>query len=208
MLTRPQIHAFTLVCRHLNAASPSEAQVPSILPKDLIRLISGIGFDAKSNLACLLHHIATDPNPAKVSELLGNDSRLLLQAGNVKTASGDVLECVTPYVAALAVCDHYADSFCFEMIKLIAGYFQILPDGETERQRQLSKYAARYLTLSEGKNQVYYFGWIVDTIMRSSNNDVQAALVKKIRARELSARLTRLVQSPFCTPPYPFRFTI
>lgn len=128
-------------------------------------MISGQQDSRISPAQKLLHKIAYGKLDA-VIRILDDHPELLLEAGDVRVPSGDVILHATPYELALGAGDD-------GMAEVIAWYFSQIKDGEKERLRQYAKYEPYFADM--GDHSKYDFLRLFKLIKNSSLEDVRAA---------------------------------
>jgi len=168
----------------------------SNIPKDVIRLISDVGFDPNSDIAELLHYIVYG-NVVEIKRMLDDNPELLDESGNVETPGGDQVIRVRPYECALGTGDHYKDDQGIEMIPLIASYFDKIKDGEAKRAEQYATYKPYIDNIIDQKPYAGY-GELFEIIKSKSSSpaDVAAALKKKfIKGNALHDALLKHIEA-------------
>jgi hypothetical protein len=148
------------------------------VPKDITKKIyhTAPDLDLNSEVAPLLKHIAYEPNPTKVKEMLDANPGLLMQSGDVVTAAGHTAIAIKPYECGLGEGDHYKDAQGFEMIPLIASYFSKIPgltaeEGEQERVRQYARYQSAIENIPNQK-PTESIAWIFEVIEKNADEKV------------------------------------
>ena len=165
MMSREQLLTLAMCTRHLGF----------FVPKDIRKMIyqTAADLDLNSEVAQLLKHIAYEPNPTKVKEMLDANPGLLMHSGDVVTAAGHTAMAIKPYECGLGEGDHYTDTDGFEMIPLIASYFSKIPglsveEGEQERVRQYARYQSAILNIPNQK-PTSSIAWIFEVIEKNAD---------------------------------------
>ena len=147
------------------------------VPRDLIKLISNIGFDPdpESDIAILLTHVAYG-NLVAAKEMLDANPKLIVKSSHTVTSSGLRVRYVTPYECALCAGDP-------EMAEMIAKYFDGFSNGAAEKEIQDAKCRPHIENMM--KQQPYDFTLVLNAIKNASADDVTAALDNTLTGGEL-----------------------
>lgn len=165
MITRDQMH-------HLLFLRERGDNIFSALPKEMLVEIYQANPSKNSDISKALD-LAADAEQKAVDELLrmlDKDPSLVLQAGNVVNRGGNTIIGVTPYEFALGEGDP-------ELAAKIAPYFDKIPGGKAQRERQYNRYKPHIDAMQTRAPDD--LSSLFEIIKNSSDKDVTAALNKE-----------------------------
>ncbi len=177
MLSSEHIHTL-IQLRH------REGNFFSDLPCDLVKEIKNVKPESNSDIAKALQHAAyaRQEDVDALLEMLEDNPRLLLEAGDVITPGGDEIIRVTIYEFLLGAGD-------YELAEMVQRYFAEIKDEQGEpieaAQEQRIRQYERYRPHIEGMltQEPYDLSPLIELIKQASAEDVDA-LLKKDMAHE------------------------
>lgn len=138
------------------------------LPSEIFQKIL-FDVDPNSDVAKVLHHAAyaRQEDVITLLNMIGQNPRLLLQAGDVITPGGNEVRRVTVYEFCLGAGD-------FDLAKMIEPFFIKIPQGDSERLRQFEAYKPHI----EGilTQEAYDIKPLIVAFKKAKKNDVIALL--------------------------------